>query len=96
MFDPLLELKRRRMMGVPQVTGNVQPPDVGPDISAAVAPQAAPTQMPAPVMTGGPDFQPLASLGAERGMNLLMKRLRKPEADAGLKSLPVLKNLFRR
>ena len=98
MFDPILELRRRRMLGVPQVTGNVQPPDVGPDITPAPAPlMAAPVQMQAPVLSPGPDFSPVTQLGAERGINFLLKRLRKPERDAdALQSLPVLKNLFRR
>jgi hypothetical protein len=98
MFDPILELQRRRRMQ-PQVMGNIQPPDTGPDISPAPVPQMMPMPMQtqAPQMTAGPDFSGVAQLGAERGMDYLMKRLRKPEANAdALKSLPVLKNLFRR
>lgn len=102
MFDPLLELqqRRRRMMGVPQVQGNVLPPDVGPDMQAA--PVQAPTPMvmqPVP-MQPDPQFGALAQLGAERGMNLLTKKLQKPvDAEAGQKALsglPVFKNLFHR
>ena len=96
MFDPILELRRRRMLpNLPQITGNVQPPDAGPDINPTPAPLM---QMQQPAFQPGPDLAPLAQLGAERGMNLLMKRL-KPEAEAGAsvpKGLSALKNLFRR
>ena len=95
MFDPLLELKRRRMMGVPQVTGNVLPPDVGPDIQAENPVVPTPLVMQPLPAQGGADLSALSQLGARRGMDALMRKL-KPEKKDALASLPVLKNLFRR
>lgn len=99
MFDPLLELKRRRMLGVPQVQGNIIPPDVGPDIQAQSPVAPAPMVMqPMQPQADGSNFGGLAELGAMRGMNLLMKKLR-PEQGANVSALaktPVLSRLFRR
>lgn len=84
MFDPLLELRRRRMMGVPQVTGNIQPPDVGPDIQAQNPVMPTPMVMQPLQMGGdGPNLSALSQLGAQRGMEMLLKRM-KPKAAAPL------------
>lgn len=102
MFDPILDLRRRRMQqsGLPEITGNVQPPQVGPDVAAAPPPQPMLMQMPsAPEQNAAPYMAALSQLGAQRGMEQLLNKL-KPEQAAGpskaLSGLPVLKNLFRR